>query len=1007
MDFDYTTETITPEITNLLTVGGTGAFELPYGTTLERPVTGLDNGAIRYNTDLSVIEGYVANSWNPLATGSTSITLTGDVTGTGTSPVTTTLATVNANVGTFAVTTVNGKGLVTAASNLTGDVTSAGGATTLATVNADVGTFSALTVNGKGLVTAATNLSATGDATGTASGSGITLTLATINSDVGQFAVGTYNGKGLTTSATNISGDATTAGAVLTLATVNASPQANTFRKITVNGKGLVTATTAVVTGDITTALGYTPVNRAGDTMTGNLVLNADPSVALGAATKQYVDAAIAGLSWKQAVNVATTTDGTFATAYAAGQVIDGVTLIAGDRILIKDQTDKTQNGIYDVQSSGVPIRSNDANLGSELITASVHVDAGTLNADSGWVQTTNAPITLGTSNIVWAQFSGSGSYVAGTGLTLTGNTFSLSAPVAPALGGTGTSTIPTSGQILYSSAGTSYVPSTLSSLAVTTFSTGSTGLTPSAATSGAVTLAGTLVAANGGTGNSSYAVGDLLYASAATTLSKLADVSVGSYLRSGGVTTAPIWSTVKLPNAATTGDIMYASAANTYNNLPDVAVGSVLLSGGVGVAPSYGKVSLSTAITGVLPVANGGTALSAAPTSGQLLIGNGTGYTLAGLTGTTNQVTVTGGAGSITLSTPATFVAPGSIASTSSITAATGLTVTAGGALVSAGGVTISTLTANSFLYSGTAGLLTSTIAPTNGQLLIGSTGASPVLGTISAGIGISVTPGAGTITIAAVNNGTVSSVGLSLPSIFTVTGSPVTTTGTLTGALATQSANVVFAGPVSAGAAVPTFRSLVAADINTALLLYRENPSTSTTPLVAGTNAVSIGSGSSAAGNNSVAIGTGASAIAANTQAFANGQFTGLGDAQTLTFVARNITTNATPAKLFVDGSSQLITLPNNSAWTFTIRVVGRRTDATGGSAMYSFQGGITRDATAATTTLQGSSRTVINKTDGAWNCTISADTTGGALSINVTGQAAKTIRWVATIEITQVTN
>ena len=134
MDFDFSTETITPDTTNLLTIGGTGAIEVPLGTTAERPVTGLSNGALRYNTDLSLIEGYVASSWEPLATGSTVITLTGDVTGSGVSPVTTTLATVNSNVGQFAVTTVNAKGLVTAATNLSGDITSSGATTTLATV---------------------------------------------------------------------------------------------------------------------------------------------------------------------------------------------------------------------------------------------------------------------------------------------------------------------------------------------------------------------------------------------------------------------------------------------------------------------------------------------------------------------------------------------------------------------------------------------------------------------------------------------------------------------------------------------------------------------------------------------------------------------------------------------------------------------------------------------------------------------------------------------------------
>lgn len=99
---------------------------------------------------------------------------------------------------------------------------------------------------------------------------------------------------------------------------------------------------------------------------------------------------------------------------------------------------------------------------------------------------------------------------------------------------------------------------------------------------------AGVVAPANGGTGISSYAVGDLLYASGATTLSKLADVAAGSYLRSGGVTTAPVWSTTTLPNSASVGDLMYASATNVYANLADVAVGSVLISGGVTTAPAW-----------------------------------------------------------------------------------------------------------------------------------------------------------------------------------------------------------------------------------------------------------------------------------------------------------------------------------------------------------------------------------------------------------------------------------
>jgi hypothetical protein len=91
------------------------------------------------------------------------------------------------------------------------------------------------------------------------------------------------------------------------------------------------------------------------------------------------------------------------------------------------------------------------------------------------------------------------------------------------------------------------------------------------AGTFASMTLTTDLAVADGGTGLSSYAVGDLLYASGATTLAKLADVAVGSYLRSGGVTTAPLWSTLLLPNAATAFRLPVATAANTIGELAAV----------------------------------------------------------------------------------------------------------------------------------------------------------------------------------------------------------------------------------------------------------------------------------------------------------------------------------------------------------------------------------------------------------------------------------------------------
>ena len=152
----------------------------------------------------------------------------------------------------------------------------------------------------------------------------------------------------------------------------------------------------------------------------------ATPAADTDAANKGYVDSVAQGLDTKASVVAATTTNGTLATAFANGQVVDGVTLATNDRILIKNQTDATANGIYTVNASGAPTRSTDMNVGSEFPSAYVFVEQGTVNADTGWVCTNNAPVTLGSTNITWTQFSGAGTYTANNGVLLTGSVFSF-----------------------------------------------------------------------------------------------------------------------------------------------------------------------------------------------------------------------------------------------------------------------------------------------------------------------------------------------------------------------------------------------------------------------------------------------------------------------------------------------------------------------------------------------------------------------------------------------------
>lgn len=131
-----------------------------------------------------------------------------------------------------------------------------------------------------------------------------------------------------------------------------------------------------------------------------NLLNPVDPQ---DAATKSYVDAYLEGLAWKDDVRVATTSNISLSTPPST---IDGVTLSVNDRILVKDQTDPKENGIYVYNGSGSPLtRAPDADNGSELNAAVVSVREGTANSGTTWRQTTPNP-TIGTSNIIWQPFA-------------------------------------------------------------------------------------------------------------------------------------------------------------------------------------------------------------------------------------------------------------------------------------------------------------------------------------------------------------------------------------------------------------------------------------------------------------------------------------------------------------------------------------------------------------------------------------------------------------------------
>lgn len=233
-----------------------------------------------------------------------------------------------------------------------------------------------------------------------------------------------------------VSGDASGSGTTSITLTLAAAGTAGTYTKVTTDSKGRVTSGTTLSATDIptltaakisdfdtqvrTSRLDQMAAPTASVSLNSQKITNlATPTADTDAATKAYVDAARSGLDVKGSVRAATTANITLSGA----QTIDGVSVIAGDRVLVKDQSTASTNGIY-VAAASTWSRATDADVDAEVHAGMfAFVEEGTANADSGWVLTTNNPIVVGSTALAFAQFSGAGQITAGAGLTKTGNT--------------------------------------------------------------------------------------------------------------------------------------------------------------------------------------------------------------------------------------------------------------------------------------------------------------------------------------------------------------------------------------------------------------------------------------------------------------------------------------------------------------------------------------------------------------------------------------------------------
>jgi hypothetical protein len=492
------------------------------------------------------------------------ISISGDVDGSatmtnlGNTTIAVTLDTVNSNVGTFGstssvpVVTVNEKGLVTGVSTA--------GISTSFTIAADTGTPDVFNngetlsiVGGEGIdtvISGSTNTITISGEDATDNNKGIAkFNAANFTVTAGDVTIkdaGVTNEKLANSSITLGTSNVTLGSTITSLAGLTEVQTDN----ININGNS-ITAT------DVNGSVVLVPNgNGVVDVTDSRITGVATPVLATDATNKAYVDNAVTGLTFKDAVNLLSVTNIAL-TGSSGTLVIDGHAQLVpedtGYRILLIGQTTDSEDGIYSYSDNGTTYsltRSADADTYQELEGSAVFVLEGVTYAQTGWTET-NYTLTSFAGQ-TWVQFSGSGAYVAGEGLILTGTTFDVGAGDGITVTANAVSlSTSVAGDGLSHSAGVISVVGTSDRISVSADAidiantyTGQTSITTLGTITTGTWSANTIATTKGGTGLTTYATGDILYSNGINSLAKLTIGTNGKVLQVNG-SGVPVWADI------------------------------------------------------------------------------------------------------------------------------------------------------------------------------------------------------------------------------------------------------------------------------------------------------------------------------------------------------------------------------------------------------------------------------------------------------------------------------